>query len=60
MGIVIFVIGLAKKVLLADNLVVGADLVFNAADSGVIPSFATAWVGVVAYTLQIYFDFSGY
>ncbi len=60
MGIIIFVIGLAKKVLLADNLVVGADLVFNAAEHGIIPSFTTAWMGVVSYTLQIYFDFSGY
>jgi alginate O-acetyltransferase complex protein AlgI len=60
MGIMIFVIGLAKKVLLADNLVVGADLVFNAADQGTAPGFATAWIGVISYTLQIYFDFSGY
>ena len=60
MGIIIFVIGLAKKVLLADNLVVGADAVFNAADHGLIPGFSTAWIGVVSYTLQIYFDFSGY
>jgi alginate O-acetyltransferase complex protein AlgI len=60
MGIVIFVIGLAKKVLLADNLVAGADLVFNAADHGMAPGFTTAWMGVLSYTLQIYFDFSGY
>ena len=60
MGILIFVIGLAKKVLLADNLVVGADLVFNAADHGSALGFATAWIGVISYTLQIYFDFSGY
>jgi alginate O-acetyltransferase complex protein AlgI len=60
MGIVIFVIGLAKKVLLADNLVVGADLVFNAADHGAAIGFASAWIGVACYTLQIYFDFSGY
>jgi D-alanyl-lipoteichoic acid acyltransferase DltB (MBOAT superfamily) len=60
MGIVIFIIGLAKKVLLADNLVVGADLVFNAADHGSAPGFSAAWMGVISYTLQIYFDFSGY
>jgi alginate O-acetyltransferase complex protein AlgI len=60
MGIMIFVIGLAKKVLLADNLVAGADRVFNAADQGAAPGFATAWTGVISYSLQIYFDFSGY
>jgi alginate O-acetyltransferase complex protein AlgI len=60
MGIIIFVIGLAKKVLLADNLVVGADLVFNGAENGITPGVMTAWIGVVSYTLQIYFDFSGY
>jgi alginate O-acetyltransferase complex protein AlgI len=59
-GILIFVIGLAKKALLADNIVVGADLVFNAADHGIVPGFWAAWTGVISYTLQIYFDFSGY
>ncbi len=60
MGVAIFVVGLAKKVLLADNLVTGANLVFNAADHGAHLSTASAWLGTVAYTLQIYFDFSGY
>jgi len=60
MGLLVFVIGLAKKVLLADNLVPGADAVFDAADHGAGAGFAAAWVGVLAYTLQIYFDFSGY
>jgi alginate O-acetyltransferase complex protein AlgI len=60
MGIVIFVIGLAKKVLLADNLVLGADAVFDGAEHGGVYGAATAWTGIVAYTLQIYFDFSGY
>jgi D-alanyl-lipoteichoic acid acyltransferase DltB (MBOAT superfamily) len=60
MGILIFVIGLAKKVLLADNLVAGADAVFNAADHGAAPGFGPSWIGVISYTLQIYFDFSGY
>jgi alginate O-acetyltransferase complex protein AlgI len=60
MGVVIFVAGLAKKVLLADNLVTGANLVFNAADHGAHINTASAWIGTVAYTLQIYFDFSGY
>jgi alginate O-acetyltransferase complex protein AlgI len=60
MGVVIFIIGMAKKVLLADNLVSGADAVFNAADHGLQLGAASAWIGTIAYTLQIYFDFSGY
>jgi alginate O-acetyltransferase complex protein AlgI len=60
MGVVMFIIGLAKKVLLADNLVSGADAVFNAADHGLQVGAASAWIGTIAYTLQIYFDFSGY
>jgi D-alanyl-lipoteichoic acid acyltransferase DltB (MBOAT superfamily) len=60
LGIVIFVLGLAKKVLLADNLVPCADAVFGAAEHGAILGTASAWTGVLAYTLQIYFDFSGY
>jgi len=55
-----FALGLAKKVIVADTLAPVADAAFasSAADGG--PTSATAWVGVVAYTLQIYFDFSGY
>ncbi len=60
LGVVIFVLGLAKKVLLADNLVGGADLIFNAADHGTALTPFMAWFGTIAYTLQIYFDFSGY
>ena len=60
MGVVIFVAGFAKKLLLADNLVIGADLAFKAADHGAHLSVASAWIGTIAYTLQIYFDFSGY
>lgn len=51
-----FVWGLSKKVLIADSLAPIADAAFAASD----PSFATAWVGAIAYTGQIYFDFSGY
>jgi alginate O-acetyltransferase complex protein AlgI len=59
-GLGIFVIGLSKKLLLADPLGNYADVVFEAARHGVIASTITAWLGVLAYSLQIYFDFSGY
>jgi len=59
-GLVIFMLGLFKKVMLADNVAVFATPVFEAADAGDVISFATAWIGALAYTLQIYFDFSGY
>ena len=53
-----FIIGLAKKVLIANTLAAYADQVFamNYAD---LPT-ATAWIGILSYTFQIYFDFSGY
>lgn len=57
-GVNRFVIGLAKKVLIANTVAVGADKVF--ALPGEELTFALAWFGVVCYTLQIYFDFSGY
>ncbi len=59
-GISIFVIGLFKKMVLADGVAVYATPVFDAASVGVTLSFFEAWFGSLAYTLQIYFDFSGY
>jgi alginate O-acetyltransferase complex protein AlgI len=53
-----FVIGLAKKVLIANHMGYHADAVF-AMDYMQLDSFA-AWSGILAYTFQIYFDFSGY
>ena len=59
-GVSIFTIGLAKKVLLADSFGQYATPVFASAGHGVhLPFFAT-WMGAVAYTMQLYFDFSGY
>ncbi|MGD9781970.1 MAG: MBOAT family protein [Kiritimatiellia bacterium] len=55
-GIVLFVLGLAKKVLLADAVAPLADWGFAQESIG----FAGAWSSLAAYTLQIYFDFSGY
>lgn len=59
-GLVYFTIGLAKKVILADTFAAYANPVFTATDAGSDISGITAWCGALAYTLQIYFDFSGY
>lgn len=56
-GISIFVMGLAKKVLLADPLSVLVGPVFA---PGAQPQLIEAWIGALAYTMQLYFDFSGY
>jgi alginate O-acetyltransferase complex protein AlgI len=56
-GIWLFVLGLAKKALIADSLAPVANQVFSAYQTiGIVD----AWKGVLAYTYQIYFDFSGY
>ncbi|SAK62781.1 Peptidoglycan O-acetyltransferase [Caballeronia glebae] len=59
-GLTVFVLGLAKKVLIADTLAKGAVPLFSAASAGVPLTFFEAWTGALAYTLQLYFDFSGY
>lgn len=59
-GLSIFVLGLFKKVLIADGVALYATPVFNAAEHGHVLTFLDAWIGVLAYTFQIYFDFSGY
>lgn len=53
-----FVIGLAKKVLIANTLGAYADMVFSV-DTHTLSS-GIAWLGALSYTMQIYFDFSGY
>ena len=57
-GMCRFIKGLAKKVILANNFAVLADLVFDGVISEI--SVITAWIGALAYTLQIFYDFSGY
>jgi len=57
-GVTRFVQGLAKKILIANPLGYISDLVFDLPTSDL--TMATAWLGAVCYTLQIYFDFSGY
>lgn len=60
-GIARFCIGLGKKVLLANNMALIADNAFNMIFPGCYAaSVTTAWLGAVSYTLQIFFDFSGY
>ncbi|MES1203933.1 MAG: MBOAT family O-acyltransferase [Pseudomonadota bacterium] len=60
LGLSIFAIGLAKKVLLAETLEPYASGLFEAADRGQTVAMGAAWVAALAYTLQIFFDFSGY
>jgi alginate O-acetyltransferase complex protein AlgI len=55
-GLIIFGIGLFKKTGLADGIQPLVALAFNQA----APSFDQAWIGALAYTFQLYFDFSGY
>lgn len=59
-GLAIFALGMFKKVVLADGISPYADAVFKPADAGFMPDFHEAWLGALAYTFQIYFDFSGY
>jgi len=57
-GIFRFVIGLSKKVLIANVLGQQVDLIFALPESAL--TFYLAWIGIVAYAFQIYFDFAGY
>jgi alginate O-acetyltransferase complex protein AlgI len=59
-GLTIFCLGLFKKVVLADGLSVYASPVFSAAERGIAITFFEGWSGALAYTFQLYFDFSGY
>ena len=57
-GFIRFCIGLAKKVLIANVMGQQADLIMNQPIENITP--LASWVGILAYTFQIYFDFSGY
>jgi len=59
-GLTIFIIGLFKKVVLADGIAPFATSVFNAASRGETIYFIESWCGAISYTFQLYFDFSGY
>lgn len=51
-----FMIGFSKKIIIANNIAIVADEIFAAN----APALLTAWIGVIAYAFQIFFDFSGY
>ncbi len=59
-GLLIFLLGLGKKLVLADMFGGFADIGFTAAANGGNLTFFEAWYATLAYALQIYFDFSGY
>jgi alginate O-acetyltransferase complex protein AlgI len=60
-GVTLLALGLFKKVVVADYLARTASPIFDmAAADGRDPTMLEAWAGAVAYTLQLYFDFSGY
>lgn len=58
-GIILFTIGLFKKVVIADNLAIHADKIYSVSTQTLISTF-DAWYGTLTFTFQIYFDFSGY
>jgi alginate O-acetyltransferase complex protein AlgI len=59
-GLLIFILGLGKKLVLADMFGGFADTGFDAAANGATLTFFESWYATLAYALQIYFDFSGY
>jgi alginate O-acetyltransferase complex protein AlgI len=59
-GISVFTLGLFKKVVVADSLAPYSTEAFNAVAAGEMLTFFEAWKGTLAYTFQLYFDFSGY
>ena len=60
LGLTVFLLGLFKKVVIADPLGAQASPVFAVAADGTVPALYDAWFGALSYTLQIYFDFSAY
>ena len=56
-GLILFIIGLSKKVIIADNLGILVDSGYSSVET---LNFLQSWVTTLSYTLQLYFDFSGY
>ena len=59
-GLMLFTLGLCKKTLWADSLAPYANAIFSGAQQGTLLTAYEAWAGALTYTLQLYFDFSGY
>lgn len=57
-GICRFILGLSKKVIISNTIGATVDSIFDLINTGM--DIPTAWIGAVGYTLQLYFDFSGY
>lgn len=57
-GVQIFILGLAQKTLIADTLAITADSAFSAQALNLTPS--AAWIGLICFSLQIFYDFAGY
>lgn len=60
LGSTVFIIGLFKKVVIADSAALLSSPVFGAVSNGMDPTFIPAWLAALGYAMQIYFDFSGY
>jgi D-alanyl-lipoteichoic acid acyltransferase DltB (MBOAT superfamily) len=59
-GLTLVCLGLFKKVVLADSVALSVGPAFQAAEQGAVLNFFDAWAASLAYTFQLYFDFSGY
>ena len=59
-GLTLLCFGLFKKIVLADNIAVLVTPIYDNATAGGTTSFVLAWMGAIGFTLQLYFDFSGY
>lgn len=59
-GLAIFIIGLFKKVVLADNVAPTANLIYDGAAWNLLYTAQDTWLGVLSFSAQVYFDFSGY
>jgi len=59
-GLMMFIIGFGKKMLLADSFSGYVRPIFDLSDQGSTPLFFESWMAILAYGLQLYFDFSGY
>jgi alginate O-acetyltransferase complex protein AlgI len=60
LGFTLLAIGLFKKVVLADTVAVHVGAVYDVGPAAAVPSMHAAWLATVAYSIQLYFDFSGY